>query len=149
MGTIPNDKPIERFKSYLADEGLKFTKQRRAIAEAFYASGDHLSLNDVLELARVRHASVGYATVYRTMKLLADSGLATEHHFLDGNVVYEPSDAEHHDHLVCLSCERIIEFEEPEIERLQDAIAKKYGFTPVDHQHVIYGYCNKPSCKPS
>ncbi len=144
---MQTDESLDRFRDYLSDQGLKFTKQRRAIAEAFYGSGDHVSLNDLLALARELHPSVGYATVYRTMKLMAASGLAAEHRFGDGYVVYEPTDGDHHDHLICVRCGRITEFEDVEIEALQDAVALRFGFTVQSHRHEIYGLCNQADCE--
>lgn len=134
---------MERFRRYLTDQGLKFTEQRRAIAEVFFDSGKHLSLTELLALAKDRQAGIGFATVYRTMKLMAESGLASEHKFAEGaEARYEPTvEGEHHDHLICTSCNRIIEFEEPEIERIQNALAAAHGFRVTSHRHEIYGLC--------
>jgi Fur family ferric uptake transcriptional regulator len=129
---------IEQFKVFLTNQGLKYTRQRQAIAEVFFGSQAHLSLVDLLDLAKARQPSVGYATVYRTMKLLAESGLATEHKFAEGNVRYEPSVAgEHHDHLICVTCGRIVEYEDEQIEKLQEDLARRHGFrssAPVPKQ---------------
>ena len=139
---------VERFREYLSDKSLKYTRQRQAIAEVFHETSGHLSLNELHELARARHSSVGYATVYRTMKLMTESGLAEEHHFGEGQVRYEPAhDGDHHDHLICVTCGRITEFEDAEIERLQDAIASRLGFKVTDHKHEIYGECLKVGCE--
>jgi Fur family transcriptional regulator, ferric uptake regulator len=137
------------FRKYLSTKGLKYTRQRRAIAEAFLGSTAHPSLIEILELSRELHPSVGYATVYRTMKLMAECGLATEHRFSQGDHIrYEPYvDGEHHDHLICLNCGLIIEFEEEEIEELQARVADDLGFTVRWHRHEIYGYCGLPQCQ--
>ncbi len=141
------EQQINRFKEYLTGQGLKYTRQRAAIAEVFFASDAHLSLLEVLELARARHASIGYATVYRTMKILAAGGLAAEHKFAEGNVRYEhTADGEHHDHLICVSCGKIVEYEDDEIERLQEELAQRHGFTVVAHRHEIYGECTRSNC---
>lgn len=139
---------LERFKTYLTSQGLKFTRQRQAIAEVFFdASTHHLSLIDLLDLAKARQPSVGYATVYRTMKILAESGLATEHKFAEGNVRYEPAEVgEHHDHLICVNCGRIVEYEDDEIERLQEELARQRGFRVVSHRHEIYAECIVQNC---
>lgn len=139
---------LERFKSFLTGQGLKYTRQRQAIAEVFFDSGAHLSLAELLERARVLQPSVGYATVYRTMRILADSGLATEHKFAEGNVRYEAAggEGEHHDHLICLTCGRIVEYEDDEIERLQEELARRHGFRVVSHRHEIYAECVTPDC---
>lgn len=134
---------MERFRSALVEQGLKITPQRRAIAEVFFASDQHLSLTDLLALARRKQPSIGYATVYRTMKLMAESGLASEHKFVEGQEArYEPRiEGEHHDHLLCVRCHRIIEFEDPSIETRQQAIAAAHGFVLTAHRHEIYGVC--------
>lgn len=140
-----DDQAVENFRSYLTEQGLKFTKQRRTIARVFFDSGRHLSLNEVHELARAEHGSVGFATVYRTMKLLAESGLAHEHKFAEGQVRYEPA-GDHHDHLICVKCGKIVEYEDHEIERLQEELAARHGFKVVGHRHEIYGDCLTPNC---
>jgi Fur family transcriptional regulator, ferric uptake regulator len=144
---VTRSEQLESFKSYLSSMGLKYTRQRQAIAEVFFDSGAHLSLTDLLDLAKQLHPSVGYATVYRTMKILAESGLATEHKFAEGNVRYEPSvEGEHHDHLICVDCGRIVEYEDEEIERLQEELARRQGFRVVSHRHEIYAQCLVQNC---
>ena len=139
--------PIEKFRSILAEQGLKVTRQREAIAEVFFRSGAHLSLVELLNRARARQPSVGYATVYRTMKLLAETGLATEHKFAEGNVRYEPAIAgHHHDHLICVTCGRIVEVEDERIEEIQEEMARSRGFKVVSHRHEIYAECLTPDC---
>ncbi|HHO52698.1 MAG TPA: transcriptional repressor, partial [Deltaproteobacteria bacterium] len=124
-GVVEESEQLERFKDFLTSKGLRLTKQRQAIAEVFFRSSAHLSLPELLALARREHPSVGYATVYRTMKILAESGLATEHKFAEGSVRYESSiKGEHHDHLICVDCGRIVEYEDDEIERLQEELAR-------------------------
>jgi Fur family ferric uptake transcriptional regulator len=140
---------MDLFRHFLAAQGLKFTSQRRAIAEVFFEASEHYSLTELLDLAKRRQPSIGYATVYRTMKLMAESGLAAAHKFVEGHEArYEPAVAgEHHDHLICVRCSRIIEFEDEEIERRQDVIARQYGFDVTSHRHEIYGIC--PQCRAS
>ena len=138
---------LEVFKTYLTQKGLRYTRQREAIAEVFFDSAGHLSLPDLLGLAKAKHASVGYATVYRTMKLLAECGLAAEHKFAEGNVRYEPThEGEHHDHLICVTCGRIVEYEDERIEKLQEELAASHGFRVVSHRHEIYAECTTPDC---
>lgn len=138
------DERMGEFREHLSDQGLKFTRQRQVIARVVFGSDEHLTLNQILDRARKEHASVGYATVYRTMKLLAESGLATEHRFDDGQARYERADEDHHDHIICTRCGKIIEFEDHEIERRQRRIADELGFKVVDHRHEIYGACELP-----
>ena len=138
---------LERFKAHLASEGLKFTRQRQAIAESFFHTDSHLTLGDLLELARTVYPSIGYATVYRTMKVLTESGLALEHKFDEGQSLYEVRiEGEHHDHIVCVQCGRIIEFEDAQIEERQVAIAQGLGFRVASHRHVLYGDCVNVDC---
>jgi Fur family ferric uptake transcriptional regulator len=138
------EQDMDAFRGFLSKQGLKFTRQRRVIAQVVFGSEEHLTLNDILARAREEQASVGYATVYRTMKLMSESGLATEHHFDDGQARYERAGADHHDHIICTRCGRIVEFEDEEIERIQDLIATKLGFDVVSHRHEVYGSCVLP-----
>ena len=139
---------MERFQQYLREQGLSFTSQRRVIADVFLASkNEHLSLGDLLELAKSRQSSIGYATVYRTMKLMADSGVAHEHKFGEEQVRYEPAvEGEHHDHIICADCGLIVEFEDDLIETRQVTIARENGFNVASHRHQIYGECTFDPC---
>ena len=122
---------------------LNTTTQREAIVDQFLKTQEHISIEELLARVRKRHARVGYATVYRTLKLLVDSGLAVERHFGDGQSRYEVV-GEHHDHLICASCGLILEFEDDEIEALQEKIAQRLGnFIVVRHRHELYGLCPK------
>jgi len=125
---------------YLEDRNLKHTKQRDAILDAFLEAKGHVTSEDIYERVRASHPNIGYTTVYRTMKLLVDAGLAQERHFDDGVARYE-IEHEHHDHLVCLRCGRIVEFECRMIEATQDRIAEQYGFRVLRHRHELYGHC--------
>lgn len=148
MMSTDTTEQLQRFHAFLSGEGLKVTRQRQAIAEAFYSSGGHLSLQDLLDLARKAEPSIGYATVYRTMKLLADGGLATEHQFADGHARFEPAEeGEHHDHLICLTCGHILEFESDAIEQIQDQIAADYKMKVRSHRHEIYAECMRTNCE--
>ena len=135
-------------EAFMAKKGLRSTKQREHIVEAFFSNADHdhVSIEELLALVRQRDPSIGYATVYRTLKLLTESGVANERKFGDGLTRYEIADGEtHHDHLICVECKRIVEFEEPRVEALQDEIAKKHGFEVRSHKHELYGVC--PDCQ--
>lgn len=136
----------EMLAAYMAKKGLRSTKQRDHIVEAFFAQPDHVSIEELLARVRERDPAIGYATVYRTLKLLTESGVANERKFGDGLTRYELADDEtHHDHLICLECQKIVEFEEPEVERLQEEIARRYGFVVRSHKHEMYGVC--PDCQ--
>ena len=133
----------ERWRAYIQDRRLNTTSQREAIVEQFLRTRDHVSIDELLGKVRKRHPKVGYATVYRTLKLLVDSGLAVERQFGDGQARYEVV-GDHHDLLICMMCGLILEFEDDEIERLQDKIAQRLGgFTVLRHRHELYGLCPK------
>ncbi len=130
--------------TYMVKKGLRSTDQRRLIVETFFRSENHVSIEELLAQVRSRDPKVGYATVYRTLKLLAESGVANERRFGDGLTRYELADeATHHDHLICVDCGDITEFEEPRIEELQERVAKKYGYSLRSHKHELYGVCPK------
>jgi Fur family transcriptional regulator, ferric uptake regulator len=130
------------FGRFIAARGLKSTRQRALILETFFGLNGHLSVEELWEAVRRVDARVSVATVYRTMKLLAQSGLATARNFGDGHTRYEAAEGRvHHDHLICTSCEQIVEFENVEIERLQELVAKKHGFRVTSHKMELYGLC--------
>ena len=136
------DRLREELDAYMSRKGLRSTEQRRTIIDAFFEQSEHLTVDELLELVRAKDARIGYATVYRTLKMLADSGIVVEHRFGDGYTRFELADDEaHHDHLICLTCGKITEFEAPAIEELQEKIAARYGFEVAEHKHELYGTC--------
>ncbi len=139
---------LDHFRSllheHMARKGLRSTDQRKLIVETFFQVPNHISIEELLAEVRQHDARVGYATVYRTLKLLAECGVAYERRFGDGLTRYElADDASHHDHLICLQCAKIIEFEEPAIETLQESIATRHGFVLKSHKHEMYGICSE------
>ncbi|MBI5491317.1 MAG: transcriptional repressor [Deltaproteobacteria bacterium] len=134
---------MEILKSYLETKGLKSTAQRDYIAEVFFKINTHISLEELLKKVKRKTPNIGYATVYRTMKLLTECGLAIARQFGDGQTRYEnlPEDG-HHDHIICIKCSKIAEFQNQKIEQLQSEMAKKLGFTVVNHKLELYGYCS-------
>lgn len=138
------EEALKSLKAYLADNGLKYTHQRRLITEVFFdpdLRDTHPSVEELFLRVRERDARVGYATVYRTLKILTDCGLANPNRLGDNQTRYEPEvPGEHHDHLVCSECGAVFEFEEEEIERLQTEVARRFGFTLDDHKMVLYGH---------
>jgi len=124
---------------YLEENQLKHTKQREAILNVFLSVKGHITGDDIYQRVRSLHSQIGYTTVYRTMKLLCDAGLAQEHNF-EGSTRYEVAH-EHHDHLICVRCGKIIEFECEMIETAQDQIAAAYHFRVLRHRHELYGHC--------
>jgi Fur family ferric uptake transcriptional regulator len=139
----------QALKAYLADHGLKGSRQREVIAEVFFKAGGHQSVDTLLQRARQEDPRISQATVYRTMKLLTDCGLAAARHFFDGETRYEKSDpnGEHHDHLICLRCNTIVEFCDPKIEALQETVARRQGFAVTHHKMELYGLCR--ACQAS
>jgi Fur family ferric uptake transcriptional regulator len=135
-------KATEQLSEFLAGQGLKSTRQRNRILSVFVSAGRHLSAEELALLVKKTDAGIGYATVYRTMKLLAAAGLAHERRFEDGITRFEYDTAEgHHDHLICTRCGRIIEFENEKIEDLQRGVAKKNKFQVHSHKLELYGFC--------
>jgi len=133
--------------AYLSRSGLRVTRQRRAIAGAFFAHRGHPNIDELYAEIRAQHPHIGQATVYRTLKLLVDSGLAEPSRFGDGTTRYEAAHrGEHHDHLICIECGHIVEFRDDEIERLQIEIAERHRFAVTDHKMVIYASCRDPKC---
>ena len=135
------DDRFARFKDHLRRQRLKSTAQRDTIAKVFLDTQRHISVEELYLEVKRRNPRIGYATVYRTIKLLTECGLAAERHFRDGEARYESAEKSHHDHLICESCGRIVEFEEPRIESLQQEIAKRLGFRFTGHKMELYGLC--------
>jgi Fur family ferric uptake transcriptional regulator len=137
-------------QAHMASRGLRSTGPRKLIVDTFFASGHHLSIEELLAKVRARDPRVGYATVYRTLKLMAESGVASARSFGDGLTRYElGDDATHHDHLICVTCADIVEFEEPRVEALQEKVARKHGFELRSHKHELYGVCPRCQAKAS
>jgi Fur family ferric uptake transcriptional regulator len=136
----------ELLARYLEQHNLKHTKQRDLILTAFLESERHATSDEIYQTVRAEHPNIGYTTVYRTMKLFCEAGLAEEHHFDDGVTRYE-IEQEHHDHLVCLKCGKIIEFESRVIEQAQLEVAEGHKFEVLRHRHELYGHCQ--SCRES
>ena len=130
------------FKEALRERALKSTSQRNDIARVFFANNRHISVEELYRDVRQVNPRVGYATVYRTVRLLRECGLAAERHFHDGEARFENvEDEHHHDHLICERCGRIVEFANDAIERLQEQVAQKLGFAITRHKMELYGIC--------
>jgi Fur family transcriptional regulator, ferric uptake regulator len=137
-----------RLEQALARKHQRLTPQRRVIADVLYHDGEHKNVDELHQLVRVRDATVGHATVYRTLKLLQELDLVHAHSFEDGTARYEvvAEHDEHHDHLICRECGHVVEFENAAIERLQHEVAARQGFRLVDHRMVLYGECLRSPC---
>ncbi len=132
----------EALTRYMAKHGLKTTRQRSLIIDTFFAAGGHLSVEELWGKVRGHDAKVSVATVYRTMKLLHECGLAHARNFGDGQTRYEAAAGRHHhDHLICTRCGTIVEFENDRIEALQDRVARQHGFRVTSHKMELYGLC--------
>ncbi len=140
------DKIAPSFHRLLKNRGLKSTRQRDAIIQMFMESGkDHLSVEELYQRVRQRNPKIGYATVYRTLRLMAESGWASSRQFGNRTARFErQTEGQHHDHLICIGCGKIVEFENPRIEELQAHIARQKGFQIFEHKLELYGNC--PSC---
>ncbi len=130
----------EALVRYLEENNFKRTKQREAILDVFLEVAGHISGDELYQRVRERHPHIGYTTVYRTMKIFCEAGLAVERSFEDGITRFEIPH-EHHDHLVCTRCGRIVEFECRMIESAQDRNALEYGLRLLRHRHELYGHC--------
>lgn len=133
---------LEVFEKYLTANGLKQTAHRKLILRTFLTGEGHRSVEDIHRDVRRSDPRIGYTTVYRTMKLLSDSGLAREIDLSDGMTRYEHLyNHAHHDHMICTECGKSIEFFNAEIEKLQDRASRDLGFRVADHRLQIYGLC--------
>ena len=137
--------PADRFsifKEHLRRQGLKSTSQRDDIAHVFFASHRHISVEELYNAVKRVNPRIGYATVYRTMKLLTECGLAVERHFRDAEARYESvAEGRHHDHLICEGCGKIVEFEDQRIDALQAELAQRFGFQSTRRKMELYGRC--------
>lgn len=134
----------EKLKAFLKKKGFKSTRQRDIIVTEFLKSKEHVTAEELYNRINKKHKDIGLTTVYRTLKLLEVSGLAAAQIFADNLMRYEPlSEEEHHDHLICINCGSITEFEDPKMERLQKNIAGEFGFYIVNHRMEFYGYCRR------
>lgn len=136
-------KKKKMFNDFAASKGLRSTRQRDIILDVFLSTHQHISVEELYLKIKSSNPGVGHATVYRTLKLFAESGLAREILLHDGQTRYEHVIAgEHHDHLVCTNCNSIVEFEDATIEKQQEEIAARHGFQIKSHKMEIYGLCS-------
>ncbi len=132
------------FERYLADRKLRMTNQRRQILETFLKTRHHVSPEELYRLVKKKDSSIGQATVYRTLKLLNEAGLASQVELGDGVVRYEHKyGQEHHDHLICTNCKKEVEVFDPDIEELQEKLAQRHGFVLTHHKMYLYGLCRE------
>jgi Fur family transcriptional regulator, ferric uptake regulator len=129
------------FHAQLKERGLKSTGQRDDIARVFFQIGHHISAEELFHEVKKVNPHVGYATIYRTLRLLKECELLQERHFDEGQARYEAVDERHHDHFICERCGKIIEFENEYIERLQQAVARQLHAELRRHKMELYGIC--------
>jgi len=133
------------FVEFLKDNGLSMTPQRKVIVETFLETEGHFSAERLCELVKDKAPDVGQATVYRTLKLLTESGLADSIDTGDGGALYEHAYGHaHHDHLICLKCNKKVEIYDEMIERRQEEVARQHDFELTRHRMYLYGLC--PDC---
>jgi Fur family ferric uptake transcriptional regulator len=135
------DDRMRTFHSRLREHGLKSTGQRDDIARVFFELRRHISAEELYGEVKKVNPHVGYATIYRTLKLLKECDLLFERHFDEGQARYEVAGEHHHDHFICERCGKIMEFENDELERMQRAIAHKLGVLLTHHKMELYGLC--------
>ena len=137
-----NDQQLKR-------AGLKVTSPRLKVLEVLKATPDqHISAEDLYKLMLEQDEEIGLATIYRVLNQFDDAGIVTRHHFEGGKSVFELSDKQHHDHLVCLNCGKVVEFEDDVIEQRQLQVAEKNNIKLTHHSLYLYGECNdKEACE--
>ena len=132
----------ERFGTYLRDNGLKLTPERRAILEQFYSIHDHIEADELLFHLRREGVRVSRATIYRTLDLLVNAGLARRIRLGKDHAYYEHIlGREAHEHMICLGCDRIIEWLDPELTALVFRNCDDQSFSPARHSLQVFGYC--------
>lgn len=140
---------LERFHDRLSEEGLKSTRQRDVIVETFFRLNKHISVEELLDAVREKASHIGYATVYRTLKLLVEYGFAQPRQFGDGQTRFDPLSGEddEHDHLICVDCRRVIEFDDPVVQaRIEQIVGELGTFTLSRRRLELYARCTAEAC---
>ncbi|MER3425484.1 MAG: transcriptional repressor [Nitrospiraceae bacterium] len=137
-------KEIDVLKDHLAKHQLKLTRQREQILSVFLKT-EHITAEQMYRVLSKQDPHIGLATIYRTLNLFCEAGLAQARHFGSQTQYDNVSHKGHHDHLICTSCGKIVEFENCDIERLQEEVARKNGFAIQTHKLELYGLCS--SCR--
>jgi len=136
---------ISRLNDFLKKNGLRSTRPREQIARIALSKKSHFEIQSLVKEVHLKHPEISPATVYRSVATLCEAGLLTETLQSNGGVaLYEASlDEEHHDHVVCLDCNEIIEFHDSGLEKAQNRAMETLGFAPIRHRHIIYAQCEK------
>ncbi len=142
-------KEMRAYREALVARGLSVTRQRLKLGELIFSTHGHFTPDEFDAKARKAGLKVGRVTVYRTLNLMVDAGLVEERVFERGRIRYEHTIGHaHHDHMVCVSCGKVIEFESEAIERAQQAAAARQGFSVLHHSHTLFGHCKKCARAP-
>jgi len=138
------DEVIDELKKIVKQKGLKYTEQREIVLNILLRADGHLTAEEVYNLIKTKKpdSNIGIATVYRALGFLEEVNLITSIAFGSDGKKFESNQKEHHDHLICTDCGKIIEFLDDEIEKRQDRIAKKNKFKITSHSMQLYGICN-------
>lgn len=130
---------MDRIEKLCAEKGMRMTDQRRVIARVLSVARDHPDVEELHRRAVAMDPHISIATVYRTVRLFEEAGIIQRHDFQDGRSRYEEAPTEHHDHLIDMKTGKVVEFMDEEIERLQEAIARRLGYKLVGHKLELYG----------
>ncbi len=138
------DARLQRFTDFLARSGLKTTRQRERIVRAFFAAGRHVTAEELYHRLQVEDRGIGLVTVYRTLNLLREAGLATGRRFGDAYTRFDPNPTDRpHEHLICTRCGKIQEFEDAGLHHVREKVARRLGFTVIEHKLELYGFCRE------
>ncbi len=135
------DEKLSILQDFLVQQGLRNTHQREVILAEFLRQHRHFTIEELCEEVKKVDSTIGYATVYRTLRLFTECGIASKHDFGSGSARFERESGHHHDHMICTKCSKIIEFENDEIERLQDEVCAEHKFRLTSHRMEMYGLC--------
>ncbi len=136
---------IEELRTLVKKRGLKHSSQREQILQVLFLAKEHLTPEEIHQRVKELSPGIGLATVYRTLSFLEKEHLVNSISFGNEGKKYELNRGEHHDHMICLECGKILEFYDEELERLQEAVAKNSGFKLLTHEMILYGIC--PECR--
>jgi len=142
-----NRRELQIFRKYLERRGLKLTAERQALFDEVFSKHEHVEADELLVRLRSKHKKISRATIYRTLELLVEAGVVGKLRIGEAGYRYERLHAgDHHDHLICDQCGKVIEFFESRIEALQDEVAARHGFLRLSHNHQMRGICRR--CRP-